>query len=144
MDEAARRRVPNRPVQIQDPELEWYPAEQEGLRVQRWILHPFTCAFLHVLRTWEETGAPQNMEAVENAARTLLAAWVIAIDNARLLDRFPELGVERWEEESFDDYVAARRELVLQGHVIDTGQRQKGQILWAASNMYQQHGTWDA
>ena len=144
MDEVARELVPERLVLIHDSELESYQVEEEGLRVPQWILQPFMWAFLHVLRAWEKTGAPQHMEAVEDAARTLLAAWVTAIDNARLLDRFPELGVARWEEESFDGYVAARRELVLQGHVIDSGRRRKGQIVWVSSSVYQQHGMWDA
>ncbi len=147
MDTIAQELIPERPVQARDPELDWVVEEYvdgQALRVEWWMLHPYACSFLHVLRTWEETGASEHAKAVEASARTLLVVWAATIDNARLLESFPELGIVTWDEDSPEGFFAAVRELALQGHVIDTGRREGGETVWALSNVFQQHGTWDA
>ena len=148
LDDVARERDPEGLVQIRNPEMEWdsawASAEERGAPLLWWALHPFICAFLHVLRAWETTGSAEQAEAVEGSVRTLLVAWAATIETALLAASFPQLGVARWEEDSLDAFVAARRELVLEGHVIDTGRRRRGQIIWAPSHVFQEYGTWDA
>ena len=151
MDAEARRLLDDRPVAATDPELEAVqgqtggPIWEEGaLAVEWWLVHPAACGFLHLLAAWEESGSAAHAEALTEAAEALVASWVAAIRNQLLIERLDDLKVARLDEETLAGATAAMRELALQGLIINTGKQRRGETLWAASDVYQQHGTWDA
>ena len=144
MADIAEDVVPGRLVLVSTPVVDSDPTDVGSLQIGWWPLRSFARVLLRVLRTWERTGAPEHARALKEAATGLLTVWRATLEGASLNDRFGELGVDSWEEDSIDDFVAATRELVFQGHVIDTGERSGGQVVWAASTTFQDNGSWDA
>lgn len=146
MENVTQEIAPSRTVQVRHPELdrvvEGY-VDETALPVDWRFLHNFACSFLYVLRCWERTGADEYRDAVKEGARVFLLAWATAIEHVQHLSRVSEPPIP-WDKDSPHDKIAADRELALQGLLIDSGDRQRGRVVWTPSHVVQQREIWDA
>ena len=89
--------------------------------------------FLLMLEVWQATGSGERRKAVTLSAANLLRAWETAIKGGMLMHLYEQLYIKPADEQR----TAIRnsfRQLVLQGRLLDSGRRVKGEIVWVAAS----------
>jgi hypothetical protein len=140
MDSRARECCPDRNPVVRPPAGDWKP-EEKDLVVPWWPVFPAGRAFLKTLAWWQRTGSTASAEAVIQSSVEFVEAWCQTVTTTVHIDDMYMFGEIGWTDRAA--MIAAVREFVLKGLVVDTGKLRQGEIVWSVSDHHSRFSTWD-
>jgi len=132
MDRIAHSLSPRAPVVVTSLEPDDYLAE--GVLVDWEAIAGPVAFFLMMLGAWEVTGSGERRKAVTVSARNLVRVWETMIKSGVLECLYGRLYIEPQPEDHASEVRESVRQLVLQGHLMDSGRRVRGEVVWVAAS----------